>query len=71
MVLVKPQFECGPQALNKHGVLKNEKLALQIVNKKQAFLQIYYQQVHVMKSPIQGRSGNQEYVIYAQERRSR
>lgn len=71
VVLVKPQFECGPQALNKHGVLKNEKLALQIVNKKQAFLQIYYQQVHVMKSPIQGRSGNQEYVIYAQERRSR
>ena len=25
-ILVKPQFECGPTALNKHGVLKNSNL---------------------------------------------
>ena len=71
VVLVKPQFECGPQALNKHGVLKNEKLAKQIIAQKEAFLKMYYKNVDVMKSPIQGRSGNQEYVVYAQERRSK
>ena len=64
-ILVKPQFECGPAALNKHGVLKNSKLALQIVEDVKAFLFQYYKSVEAMPSILEGRSGNQEYMVYA------
>ena len=68
-ILVKPQFECGPQALNKHGVLKNSKLALQIVENVKAFLFQYYRSVEAMPSILEGRSGNQEYMVYAKDLR--
>lgn len=68
-ILVKPQFECGPNALNKHGVLKNQKLALQIVEDVCAFMYTKYKKVDYMPSVLEGRSGNQEYVIYASELR--
>ena len=67
--LIKPQFECGPQALNKHGVLKNSKLALQIVEDVKAFLFQYYRSVEAMPSILEGRSGNQEYMVYAKDLR--
>lgn len=68
-ILVKPQFECGPAALNKHGVLKNSKLALQIVEDVKAFLFQYYKSVEAMPSILEGRSGNQEYMVYAKDLR--
>lgn len=68
-ILVKPQFECGPQALNKHGVLKNKKMALEIVEDVKSFIFQYYKNVDFMPSIIEGRSGNQEYMIYAKNRR--
>ena len=68
-ILVKPQFECGPQALNKHGVLKNSKLALQIVEDVKSFLFQYYKDVQAMPSILEGRSGNQEYMVYAKNLR--
>ena len=68
-ILVKPQFECGPAALNKHGVLNNSKLALQIVEDVKAFLFQYYKSVEAMPSILEGRSGNQEYMVYAKDLR--
>ena len=68
-ILVKPQFECGPTALNKHGVLKNSKLALQIVEDVKSFLFQYYRSVEAMPSILEGRSGNQEYMVYAKDLR--
>ena len=68
-ILVKPQFECGPTALNKHGVLKNSKLALQIVEDVKSFLFQYYGSVEAMPSILEGRSGNQEYMVYAKDLR--
>lgn len=64
-ILVKPQFECGPQALNKNGVLKNKKLAIQIVEDVKNYIFTYYKHVKYMPSIIEGRSGNQEYMVYA------
>ena len=68
-ILVKPQFECGPTALNKHGVLKNSKLALKIVEDVKSFLFQYYGSVEAMPSILEGRSGNQEYMVYAKDLR--
>lgn len=64
-ILVKPQFECGPKYLNKHGVLKNNKISKQIVEDVKAFVLQYYKNVDYMESVITGRSGNQEYMLIA------
>ena len=68
-ILVKPQFECGPTNLNKQGVLKNIKLRNRIVEDIKSYVNIYYKDVKVIPSPVVGRSGNQEYILYANERR--
>lgn len=65
VILVKPQFECGPDAINKKGIVRNEKLGLQAMEKVKAFLKQYYERVYSMASPIKGRGGNQEYLLYA------
>lgn len=64
-VLIKPQFECGPHYLNKHGVLTNEKIAQQIVIDTERFCMRKFRNVKTIKSPIKGRNGNQEYICYA------
>ncbi len=64
-ILVKPQFECGPQYLNKHGVLKNNKMSNRIVEDVKSFVLQYYKNVDYMESVITGRSGNQEYMLVA------
>ncbi len=67
--LIKPQFECGPQALNKHGVLKNPKLQDQIVEDIKQMCFQYYAFVRVVPSKVVGRTGNQEFLLYAKDRR--
>ncbi len=67
--LIKPQFECGPQFLNKKGVLKNPKLEKRIVSDIENYIRSYFEKVNVIASPIKGRSGNQEYMMYASKRR--
>lgn len=69
VVLIKPQFECGPKALNKHGVLKNEKIAQQIVIDIERYVMHYFRDIKTIKSPLKGRNGNQEYLLYAKNRR--
>ena len=64
-ILVKPQFECGPQYLNKHGILKNKKLSKDIIESVKSFVFQYYENVNYMESIITGRGGNQEYMLYA------
>ncbi|MGM9947221.1 TlyA family RNA methyltransferase [Floccifex sp.] len=68
-ILIKPQFECGPKYLNKQGVCKDKKIHQKIVSDIQQFMFIHYQKVSVIPCPITGRNGNQEYILYAKERR--
>ena len=68
-VLIKTQFVCGPQYLNTKGVLKSEKITNKIVEDIKHFVLQTYQDVVVEKSQIQGRHGNQEYMLYAKGRR--
>lgn len=67
--LIKPQFECGPTLLNKQGVLKDKKVQQRIVEDIKKFVSVNYGYVRVIPCPITGRSGNQEYMLYAKERR--
>lgn len=69
VVLIKPQFECGPQALNSKGVLKNDKLRTQIIETIKQFVFQSYQEVAVMDSTVIGRSGNREALLYAKNKR--
>ncbi len=65
LLLFKPQFECGPQALNKHGVVKNLKLVQNTIDRviaQAALIQLIH--VRTLKSEVVGRSGNQEYILY-------
>lgn len=68
-ILIKPQFECGPQYLNAKGVLKNTRVQRSILDDMQRFMFQYYEKIHIMESPIKGRNGNQEYMLYADKRR--
>lgn len=64
-VLVKPQFEAGKKALNKQGVVKSEKIRMQVLSEIKAFAgQIGFQVLDSCESPIKGGSGNVEYLIY-------
>lgn len=67
VILIKPQFECGPSFLNKQGILKDKKLAKKIVDQYVQYLLVHYPKVDWMPSPIQGRQGNQEFVLYARK----
>ncbi len=69
VILVKPQFECGPKALNKKGVIRHPKYEKEALDKVKTFLGQYYQKIQAIPSPVVGRKGNQEYVVYASKRR--
>ena len=67
VILIKPQFECGPSYLNKQGILKDKKVAKKIVEDYRRYFLQHYPKVDLIESPIQGRGGNQEYVVYARK----
>lgn len=69
VVLIKPQFECGPTYLNKQGVLKDKKIQKKIVDDVSNYVSTKYKKIKIIPSPITGRSGNQEYVLYAKDLR--
>jgi len=66
--LFKPQFEVGPQLVGKKGIVKNLKA---VKNRLNLFVReaeshgLYLQ--GLLKSPILGKSGNQEYLLYFQK----
>ncbi len=70
-VLVKPQFECGPAALNKHGVLRDDRLRSRIIQDMKTWLLQYFVHVRIVDDILPGRSGNREAMLYAWERRMR
>lgn len=65
VALVKPQFEAGLERLPKDGVIKDEVVREEILNEVVAFA-VTNGWVHkaTILSPIQGKSGNVEYLVY-------
>lgn len=65
VALIKPQFEAGRQNIGKHGIVKSAKAHKQVLQEVTAFAQeIGFQVQGVCISPVQGGSGNIEYLAY-------
>ena len=63
--LIKPQFEVGRQALNKHGVVRRDSDRRLAVEKVRETAEASgFTCIGVIPSPIQGGDGNMEYVGY-------
>lgn len=62
-ILVKPQFEC-PRELVGDGIIRDEELRLQMVEKVKNFclVELSWECLKVIPSPLKGPKGNQEYV---------
>lgn len=65
VTLIKPQFEAGRAALNKKGIVKDEKIRRRVVEDIVEFSQqCGFTAVGTAESPIQGGDGNTEYLLY-------
>jgi len=68
IVLIKPQFEVGKKNLNKKGVVKNFisiKEAIKKIIQNAMSLNLYPK--GLILSPIKGKKGNQEFLLYLKE----
>lgn len=62
--LVKPQFECGREALNKNGIVRDKKYHLSALRKVYAGLrEAGLNPIAVLPSSIQGGDGNREFLF--------
>jgi 23S rRNA (cytidine1920-2'-O)/16S rRNA (cytidine1409-2'-O)-methyltransferase len=65
IALVKPQFEAGREQVGKKGIIRDEKVHLQVVNKIVDFsIQQGYVASNLSFSPITGGDGNIEYLLH-------
>lgn len=65
VVLVKPQFELGPDALNKKGVVTDNRVRIKALEKLTAFCKANnWQVLGSGQSPIKGGDGNVEYLLH-------
>ena len=65
IVLLKPQFEAGPGAVNKKGIIKNTKVRQKVLDS----FYIYAKNMGFickghMESPIKGAGGNEEFLVH-------
>ena len=64
VALVKPQFEAGIERLPKDGVVKDERVRQQILSEVISFaLNSGWEHHRTIVSPIEGKSGNVEFLI--------
>jgi len=71
LALVKPQFEVGRAAVEKHGVVRNPDLHRQVMEEMEAFFdQLGLHVLGTGASPILGPAGNREFFIYARRRQA-
>jgi 23S rRNA (cytidine1920-2'-O)/16S rRNA (cytidine1409-2'-O)-methyltransferase len=65
IALVKPQFEAGREKIGKGGVVKDEKVKMDVLESVKNFSSsINYKVCGETKSPIKGPKGNEEFLIY-------
>lgn len=71
LLLVKPQFEAGREAIGKGGILKDPSQGEKIAQDLQAWLneQFGWQALGFCASPITGGDGNQEYILAGKKNR--
>lgn len=65
VVLIKPQFEAGPKALNKNGVVSDRKIHAKVVGEIASFAEnVGFGVCGIDFSGLAGESGNREYLLY-------
>lgn len=64
VILVKPQFEAGKSHV-KGGIVRSPSVREKVLQETVRFLEGYYRKIRTMESPVIGRKGNQEYLLYA------
>lgn len=70
VALIKPQFEAGPQRMPKDGVIKDAKLRATILEEvKEKITAAGFTIREVIDSPIEGKSGNHEYLAWLSKER--
>ena len=63
--LIKPQFEAGREKVKKKGVVRDQKVHLQVIEMITEFaISIGFQLLHLDFSPIKGPEGNIEYLLH-------
>lgn len=66
VALIKPQFECGRDAVGKGGIVKNKKQHVAAIRRVlSCATENGLAPQMVMKSPIQGGDGNREFLFFA------
>jgi len=66
IVLIKPQFEAGREAVGKGGIVRDEGAQQSaIVRVREAIDKLGGRNLDVIESPIQGMEGNREFLLYA------
>lgn len=69
LFLVKPQFECGPEYLDKNGIVKDPSVYKKIEDEiKKTMLQCFNNVEAYIKSDLIGKDGNQEFFVYGKNR---
>ncbi len=65
LLLVKPQFEAGREAVGKTGIVEDEAVRLSVADDLRAWLdgQPGWRSLGIHPSPISGGDGNQEYLL--------
>jgi 23S rRNA (cytidine1920-2'-O)/16S rRNA (cytidine1409-2'-O)-methyltransferase len=67
--LVKPQFEAGPGAVDKHGVIKDPRVHRRVLEAIAQFSDSHgWALMQLTYSPIRGPEGNIEYLLYLKSR---
>lgn len=65
IVLVKPQFEVGKENISKNGIVKNQKLYPEVIEKiKKIGLECNLNYQDHIESPILGGEGNREFLMW-------
>lgn len=68
VLLIKPQFEAGKANIGKHGIVKDRKVHIRVLQAMEAFFQSQQMYIHhILASRVIGRDGNQEYVVHIKE----
>jgi 23S rRNA (cytidine1920-2'-O)/16S rRNA (cytidine1409-2'-O)-methyltransferase len=66
--LIKPQFEAGKENVGKKGVVRDQKVHLEVIEKIQSFaLSAGYSVKGLTFSPVKGPEGNIEYLIFLEK----
>lgn len=68
VMLIKPQFEAGKKSLSKRGIVNDKKVHIKVLENIVTLIENSgFSIINLTHSPIKGRSGNIEYLIYVKK----